>query len=181
MAAGGPSTVAFLSEIRIFRGEEAEKRSITVDLNAYNLELTGTHDILVNGNIVGSDQDLTSYGEAVMADSPIVFLQFNEGSGSTAFDQSGNVLDEWRQFGRPSGMYIDSDDVLYVTDSSSTPSNNPGFEEGIRAGSARDGLVTIFLDDPHEDGTQEGVFADRDGNIYGSLTGGMTLRRYVPR
>lgn len=97
------------------------------------------------------------------------------------FDQSGNVLEEWNQFGRPSGLYIDDDDLLYVTDSSSTPSINPGFEEGIRVGSARDGRVTLFIEDPHEDGTQEGVFADRNGNIYGSLTAGMALRRYTPR
>ena len=97
------------------------------------------------------------------------------------FDQSGNFLDEWKQFGRPSGMYIDDDDLLYVTDSSSTPSTNPGFEEGIRVGSARDGRVTLFIDDPDEDGTQEGVFADRDGTIYGSLTAGMALRRYTLR
>lgn len=97
------------------------------------------------------------------------------------FDQSGNFLDEWKQFGRPSGMYIDDEDVLYVTDSSSTPSTNPGFEEGIRVARVSDGRVTLFLKDPHEDGTQEGVFADRDGIIYGSLTAGMALRRYVLR
>jgi sugar lactone lactonase YvrE len=97
------------------------------------------------------------------------------------FDQFGNVLEEWTQFGRPSGMYIDDDDLLYVTDSSSTPSTNPGFEEGVRVGSARDGRVTLFIEDDHEDGTQEGVFADRDGNIYSSLTAGMALRRYTPR
>jgi sugar lactone lactonase YvrE len=78
-------------------------------------------------------------------------------------------------------MFIDDDDLLYVTDSSSTPRTNPGFEEGIRVGSVLDGRVTLFLDDPHEDGTQEGVFVDRDGNIYGSLTAGMALRRYTPR
>jgi len=52
------------------------------------------------------------------------------------FDQSGNFLDEWTQFGRPSGMFIDDNDLLYVADSSSsnTPRSNPGFEEGIRVG-----------------------------------------------
>ena len=78
-------------------------------------------------------------------------------------------------------MYIDDDDLLYVTDSSSTPRTNPGFEEGIRVGSASDGRVTVFIDDPDEDGSIEGVFADRDGNIYASLTGGRALRKYTPR
>ncbi len=96
------------------------------------------------------------------------------------FDQSGNFLDEWKQFGRPSGMFIDDNDLLYVTDSSSsnTPRSNPGFEEGIRVGNVRDGRITLFIADPDADGSQEGVIADSDGNIYVSLTAGMALRKY---
>ena len=95
------------------------------------------------------------------------------------FDQEGNFILEWEQFGRPSGIFIDDNDMLYVTDSSSTPRSNPGYGEGIRVASVSDGVVTLFLDDPHEDGTQEGVVVDKQGNIYGSLTGGMALRKYV--
>ena len=95
------------------------------------------------------------------------------------FDQDGNFLEQWNQFGRPSGIYIDDNDILYVTDSSSSPRNNPGFERGLRIGSAIDGVVTAFIDDPDEVGTQEGVTADSAGNVYGSLTGGMALRKYV--
>jgi sugar lactone lactonase YvrE len=94
------------------------------------------------------------------------------------FDQQGNFIDQWRQFGRPSGMYIDGNDILYVTDSSSSPQTNPGFERGIRIGSVNDGEVFEFIDDPSEVGTQEGVIADAEGNVYGSLTGGMALRKY---
>ena len=95
------------------------------------------------------------------------------------FDQQGNFIDQWRQFGRPSGMYIDDNDILYVTDSSSSPQTNPGFERGIRIGSVHDdGEVLEFIDDPSEVGTQEGVIADAEGNVYGSLTGGMALRKY---
>lgn len=96
-----------------------------------------------------------------------------------AFDQEGNFLFEWEQFGRPSGMFIDDNDMLYVTDSSSTPRSNPGYGEGIRVASVHDGKITLFLDDPHEDGTQEGVVVDKSGTIYGSLTAGMALRRYI--
>jgi sugar lactone lactonase YvrE len=96
------------------------------------------------------------------------------------FDQSGNFLDEWKQFGRPSGMFIDDNDLLYVADSSSsnTAQSNPGFEEGIRVGNVRDGRVILFIQDPDVSGSQEGVVADSDGNIYGSLTAGMALRKY---
>ena len=97
------------------------------------------------------------------------------------FDQDGNFIDQWPQFGRPSGIFIDDDDLLYVTDSSSSPRNNPGYDEGIRIGSVHDGRIITFIDDPHEDGTQEGVIADKAGNIYGSLTAGMALRKYSRR
>ena len=95
------------------------------------------------------------------------------------FDQEGNFIAEWEQFGRPSGVFIDDNDMLYVTDSSSTPRSNPGYGEGIRVASVHDGKITLFIDDPDEDGTQEGVLADKQGNIYGTLTGGMELRKYV--
>ncbi len=94
------------------------------------------------------------------------------------FDQSGNLLDQWTQFGRPSGMFIDANDMLYVADTSSTPQSNPGFEEGVRVGSVTDGAITAFIEDPDEDGTAEGIVADRDGTIYVSLTSGMALRKY---
>src|SRR5262249_54120964 len=32
------------------------------------------------------------------------------------FDQDGKFLAEWKQFGRPSGLYIDKNDVLYSAD-----------------------------------------------------------------
>jgi DNA-binding beta-propeller fold protein YncE len=97
------------------------------------------------------------------------------------FDQQGNFIAEWPQFGRPSGMFIDANDLLYVTDSSSSPNNNPGYGEGIRIGHVSDGRIIAFIDDPDEDGTQEGVVADQAGNIYGSLTAGMALRKYALR
>ena len=36
------------------------------------------------------------------------------------FDQDGNSLDCWYQFGRPSGIYIDAHDNIYVADSESS-------------------------------------------------------------
>jgi sugar lactone lactonase YvrE len=95
------------------------------------------------------------------------------------FDQNGTFLEEWKQFGRPSGVYIDRNDVLYVADHESTEKTNPGFQKGIRVGSAKDGKVTAFLRDPDPMGSQEGVAADSAGNIFGSLTGGMALKKYT--
>ena len=35
------------------------------------------------------------------------------------FDRDGNFLDQWTQFSRPSGIFIDKDDNIYVADSES--------------------------------------------------------------
>jgi sugar lactone lactonase YvrE len=97
------------------------------------------------------------------------------------FDQEGKFLDEWKQFGRPSGLSIDRNDTLYSADSLSTEQTNPGWKKGIRIGSAKDGKVTAFILDPDPDGSQEGVAADAKGNVYGSLTSGMALKKYVKK
>jgi streptogramin lyase len=95
------------------------------------------------------------------------------------FDQEGKFLEEWKQFGRPSGVFIDRNDVIYVADHTSDAKTNPGFRKGITIGSARDGKVMTFILDPDPMGSQEGVAVDASGNIYGSLTGGMALKKYV--
>ena len=95
------------------------------------------------------------------------------------FDQQGAFLDEWKQFGRPSGIYIDKNDILYSTDHQSTEQTNPGWKKGIRIGSAKDGSVTAFILDPDANPSQEGVTADTAGNIYSSLTGGRAIKKYV--
>lgn len=104
------------------------------------------------------------------------------------FDQDGKFLAEWRQFGRPSGVYIDKHDVLYVADSESNLARNPGFRRGIRIGSVRDGIVTAFIPDPvlnpgqglePTNGTAaEGVAADDAGNVYGAEVGPRNFIRY---
>jgi streptogramin lyase len=95
------------------------------------------------------------------------------------FDQGGTFLEEWRQFGRPSGLFIDRNDVLYAADTQSDDKTNPGYKRGIRIGSAKDGKVTALVSDPDPDGTGEGVAADIDGNVYGALTTKQTLKQYV--
>jgi DNA-binding beta-propeller fold protein YncE len=91
------------------------------------------------------------------------------------FDQNGTFIADWRQFGRPSGLYIDANDQLYVADSESSPTRNTAtWSRGIRIGSARDGRVTAFIPDPWTATPQpattapEGVAADAAGNVYGA-------------
>ncbi len=105
------------------------------------------------------------------------------------YDQEGRLLDSWTQFSRPSGLYIDRNDVLYVADSESrTPQgygHHPGWARGIRVGSARDGMVTAFIPDtePNPDKTAtsgaEGIWADPQGVIYGAQVLQKGVARYV--
>jgi len=122
----------------------------------------------------------TPHGLA-MDSSGRLFVADRGNSRIQIFDQEGKVLAEWKQFGRPSGIYIDKNDTLYAADSQSDEKTNPGYSRGIRIGSAKDGKVTALVPDPDPDGTGEGVAADGSGNVYGSLTARQTLKRYVKR
>lgn len=103
------------------------------------------------------------------------------------FDQEGEWLATWTQFGRPSGLFIDGDDVLYSADSESNARRNPGWKRGIRIGAADDGFVVAFIPDPEPDqdasatSGAEGVAADAAGNVYGAEVGPRRLRKYVRR
>jgi sugar lactone lactonase YvrE len=104
------------------------------------------------------------------------------------FDQDGKLLDIWKQFSRPTGVFIDKHDTLYVADSDSDSERNPGWKRGIRIGSAKTGKVEFFI--PYEGpdpkpGTNgppaEGVAADAQGNVYGAEVAIRTLKMYVKK
>lgn len=106
------------------------------------------------------------------------------------FDQDGKFLAEWKQFSRPSGIFIDKNDVIYVADSESNTNRHAGWKRGIRIGSAKDGKVTAFIPDPEPNpdsgpgaGTSaaEGVAADAQGNVYGAEVGPRALKKYVKK
>ena len=103
------------------------------------------------------------------------------------FDQDGKFLNQWTQFSRPSGLYIDKNDVLYVADSESNTARHPGWKRGIRVGSAKDGTVQAFIPDPEPDPDRattsgaEGVAADAQGVVYGAEVGPKGLKRYVKK
>jgi sugar lactone lactonase YvrE len=119
------------------------------------------------------------------------------------FDQEGSFIAEWRHFGRPSGIHIDGNDVLYATDSESTETrvawvgpfafvpagygDNPGVRRGVYIGDALDGTLTAFIPDttppepPAPSTGAEGIAVDASGVIYTGEVLGMSVKRYVRR
>ena len=101
------------------------------------------------------------------------------------FDQNGEFIASWIQFGRPSGIAFDSHGRIYVADSESDDVQNPGFEMGIRIGDAVTGAVEEFIlfpwGDPREIGGNgaEFVAIDSAGNLYGGEPRPRQLRRCV--
>jgi hypothetical protein len=89
-----------------------------------------------------------------------LFIGDRQNNRIQIFDQNGGFIAQWFQFGRPSGMYIDNNDVIYVADSESRDGRtntgaltlaqtgygfNQGAQRGIRIGSAADGTVQYFI------------------------------------
>lgn len=103
------------------------------------------------------------------------------------FDQNGKYLDQWQQFSRPSGIFIDRNDLIYVADSESgsVAKDHGAWKRGIRIGSVKDGSVAAFIPDPNTNpsytGTSaaEGVAADAKGVIYGAEVGPKDLKKYI--
>ena len=84
------------------------------------------------------------------------------------FDLDGKFLAEWKQFGRPSGVFIDANDNLYV---SGVQLQNSSFKQGIRIGGTQDGIVKFLIPGLGPDTkpyATEGIAADSKGNVYGA-------------
>jgi len=112
-----------------------------------------------------------------------VFVGDRTNSRIQIFDQDGKLLADWKQFGRPSGIFIDANDTIYVADSQSDEKSNPGFKKGIRIGSTKDGIVKTYIPIPGPveklTTTVEGVAADTRGNLYGAEANSNNLRKYA--
>jgi sugar lactone lactonase YvrE len=104
------------------------------------------------------------------------------------FDKDMKFVDDWRHFGRPSNLVITKDDTLYVVDSESGRSidgspaapegrgvvpRNPGWKNGIRIGSAKDGSLRFFIPNTRP----EGLAVDERGNVFAGLTSACDVSR----
>ncbi len=107
------------------------------------------------------------------------------------YDQEGELLGSMQQFGRPSGLFIDKNDILYSADSESREpegyGHNPGWKRGIRIGSVKDGIVRSFIADTHPNpdafatSNAEGIWADDNGVVYGAQVGERAVARYTSK
>jgi sugar lactone lactonase YvrE len=145
--------------------------------------------IAVWGDTVRHDADGWDQPHALAMDSKGRLFVGDRGNNRIKIldPNTGKLLDTWYQFSRPSGIFIDAQDNIYVADSESqSVGSGKGREwkRGIRIGSAKDGSVRAFIPDPIETANNtssaEGVAVDPHGVIYGAqVQGPPGLRRYV--
>ncbi len=127
-----------------------------------------------------------------------LFVGDRQNNRIQVFDADGRFVEQWFQFGRPSGIHIDKNDMMYVADSESRDARtnigrplmdrryNLGARRGIRIGSTHDGVVRHFIPDPCPypypgiSSMAEGVAVDSDGHVYGAEWLG-TVRKYLKR
>ena len=113
-----------------------------------------------------------------------LFIADRDNNRLMIWGQDGSYIDQWHQFGRPSGIYIDHTDTIYVADSESCGPDNPGWKKGIRIGSAGTGQVHYFLEDIESrdlaHSGAEGVGVDAEGNVYGAVVRRQMLERHEP-
>lgn len=112
-----------------------------------------------------------------------VYVADRSNSRVQVFDANGKFLADWRQFGRPSGIYVDARDGVYVADSQTVDKTgctpDPGCRHGIRVGTT-DGTVQAFI--PRPDGDRigpEGVAVDAQGTVFGASNEGKRIDRFA--
>ena len=166
----------------------AEGHASTPDANARILKFDRTGKLIKTWGSKGSGKgELDQPHTLAMDTKGRLFVGDRSNNRIVIYDQDGTWLDEWTQFSRPSGMYIDAHDVLYVTDSESgsVAKERTDWKRGIRIGSAKTGVVQYFIPDPAVNPTNtsaaEGVAVDAQGHIYGAEVGPKALKRYVKR
>ena len=141
------------------------------------------------GSLGAGDAQLNGPHALAMDSLGRLFVGDRSNNRLQVFDQEGTLLASWKQFGRPSGIFIDRDDTMYVTDSESRSDNRPGqygnnpdVNRGIRIGSVKDGRVTALIPDPSPVGvssTSEGVAVDRTGAVYGAEVAPRDVKKYL--
>ena len=103
------------------------------------------------------------------------------------FDQNGTFIEEWQQYSRPSGIYIDANDMIYVADSESdsVSQNHNGWKRGIRVGRVKDGKDAVVHSGSGNENRRyrhqrrRRRRRRRQGNVYGAEVGPRGVKKYV--
>jgi hypothetical protein len=90
------------------------------------------------------------------------------------FNQNGDLLDVWKQFGVCAGITIDSHDMLYASSG-----NIGGDGAGIHIGSTKDGVVRYFI--PANGHTPVGLAVDAGGDLYVADPETWKIEKYVKK
>ncbi|HTS49778.1 MAG TPA: peptidyl-alpha-hydroxyglycine alpha-amidating lyase family protein [Bryobacteraceae bacterium] len=176
-----PSAVIVAPNGDIFVGDghggKSNARIVKFDKNGKFIKTWGTH---------GSEPGQFNVPHTLAFDSKgRLFVGDRANNRIQIFDQDGKFIEQWTQFSRPSGIFIDKHDMIYVADSESNPNNHPGWKRGMRVGFVKDGSVIALIPDPVANPTNtsaaEGVAVDSKGTIYGAEVGPKDLKKYVKK
>ena len=176
-----PTDVATSSDGTIFITEGHQKNGPNSRVSKYSKEGT----FIAHLGSSGQGHLQLSAPHAIALDTQgRMFIADRDNNRLMIWDQDGNYIDQWHQFGRPSGVYIDHTDTIYVADSESWGPDNPGWKKGIRIGSAKTGQVHYFLEDVESrdlaHSGAEAVGVDTLGNVYGGVVRRQMLERHEP-
>lgn len=115
-----------------------------------------------------------------------LFVADRQNQRIVIFDQDGNYINRWTQFGMPSDIAIDDDGRVYVADSESDLEQNPGWEKGVRVGNVETGWVEYFMLDTGDNppitaggSGAESLTVDANGNIFAGEPRPQRLRKYI--
>jgi len=126
-----------------------------------------------------------------------VYVADRQNNRVQVFDQDGNFIAAWKQFGQPSSVYVDGRDDLFVgaiyqsaeaqaRGQSVTGPTTGANDRAIVIGNAITGELKYMIPDPGDltkmtdTGTSaSGIAADEQGNIYAADVGFNNLRKYV--
>ena len=175
-----PTDVAVSSDGTIFITEGHAKNGPNSRVSVFSNDGTFIKHLGSSGR---SHQELSAPHTIAIDTQGRLFIGDRDNNRIMIWDQDGNYIAQWHQFGRPSGLYIDQNDTIYVADSESWGPDNPGWRKGIRIGSAITGQVNYFIEDIESrdwsHSGAEGIGVDAMGNVYGGIVRRQMLEKHL--